>query len=70
MSHEQRAGWKDPAAGRTPGWLVQPPEKVAAAILRCLHRPRPEVWTSFTTRFLAGLMTIFPRFMDLVGRYA
>ena len=65
-----QAGWVDPAAGRVPGWLIQSPEKVANAIVRCLRRPRPEVWTSFTTRLVAGLMTVFPRFMDFVGRRA
>lgn len=57
-------------ATRSPGWFVQPPEKVAAAIVRCLRRPKPEVWTSRTTRWGAGLMTIFPRLMDFVGRRA
>jgi NAD(P)-dependent dehydrogenase (short-subunit alcohol dehydrogenase family) len=66
--------------GRTPeprrplgppaGWFVQRPEKVAHAVVRCLRRPRPEVWTSGTVRLAAGLMTIFPRMMDAVGRRA
>lgn len=63
-----------PPAGRRsgpgPGWLLQSPETVANAIVRCLRRPRPEVWTSTLTRAAAALMTMFPRFMDLVGRYA
>jgi NAD(P)-dependent dehydrogenase (short-subunit alcohol dehydrogenase family) len=67
---EQRAGWQDPAPGRTLGPFVQSPEKVANAIVRCLRRPRPEVWTSGTTRLIAGLLTIFPRLLDLLGRYA
>lgn len=69
-SCERRAGWVDPAAGRTPGWLTQSPEKVAAAVVRCLRHPKPEIWTSFTARLAAGLMTIFPRLMDFVGRRA
>lgn len=56
------------AASHMPRWFVQRPETVARAIVRCLRRPRPEVWTSATTRVLAGLMTIFPRLMDVVGR--
>ena len=53
-----------------PGPFVQPPETVAHAVVRCLRRPRPEVWTSTTVRVATGLMTIFPRFMDFVGRHA
>ncbi|MBL6997358.1 MAG: SDR family NAD(P)-dependent oxidoreductase, partial [Phycisphaerales bacterium] len=30
---------------QTPSWLMQPPEKVANAIVRCLRRPKPEIWT-------------------------
>ena len=59
----------DPALpfGRAPAWFTQPSERVAAAIVRCLRRPVPEVWTSFTTRLAAGLMTIFPRLADTIG---
>lgn len=53
-----------------PRWLVQRPETVANAVVRCLRRPRPEVWTSGTTRFALGLMTMFPRLMDFFGRRA
>ncbi len=54
--------------GRTrPGWLVQRPQKVADAVVRCLRRPRAEVWTSSAVRLLTGLMTAFPSLMDLVG---
>ena len=48
--------------------LVQPPERVARAIVRCLRKPRPEVWTSHIVRSVAGVMTAFPRFFDLVVR--
>jgi short-subunit dehydrogenase len=47
-----------------PRILVQPPERVARAIVRCLERPCPEVWTSYLTRMTAGFMTMFPRFYD------
>jgi short-subunit dehydrogenase len=66
--------------GRTPdprrklappaGWFVQKPEKVADAVVRCLRRPRPEVWTSGTVRLIAGLITVFPRMMDAIGKRA
>ena len=48
--------------------FVQTPERVARAIVRCLRRPRPEVWTSHIVRSVAGVMTAFPRFFDLVVR--
>ncbi len=50
--------------------MMQPPEKVARAIIRCLRHPRPEVWTSFGARFLAGVGTIFPRLFDRIGALA
>jgi short-subunit dehydrogenase len=53
-----------------PKWLLQSPETVANAIVRCLRRPRPEVWTSVTVRAVAALMTLFPRLMDVVGSHA
>ena len=54
----------------TPRWFVQPPQRVARAVVRCLRHPRPEVWTSFTTRAVAAAMTLFPGFMDVVMRKA
>jgi short-subunit dehydrogenase len=53
-----------------PRFFVQPAERVANAVVRCLRRPRPEVWTSFTTRAVAAAMTLSPRFTDLVMRKA
>jgi short-subunit dehydrogenase len=53
-----------------PRWFTQSPETVAGAVVRCLRRPRPEVWTSWTTRLGLGLMMVFPRLMDAVGRHA
>jgi short-subunit dehydrogenase len=48
----------------TPGFLVQRPERVARAVVRCLRRPCPEVWTSLLVRTMAGFMTISPRFYE------
>jgi len=48
--------------------FVQTPETVARAIVKCLRKPRPEVWTSHIVRSVAGVMTAFPRFFDLVVR--
>ncbi len=53
-----------------PRLFVQPPERVARAIIRCLRKPHPEVWTSHTTRAVAAAMTMFPRLMDLIMRKA
>jgi short-subunit dehydrogenase len=61
---EEHAGIPDHA----PRMFVQPPERVARAIVRCLRRPRPEVWTSHIVRGAAGLMTAFPRLMDWAMR--
>ena len=62
------AGGKAPAKlpDHTPGFLVQRPERVANAVVKCLRRPVPEVWTSLLVRTIAGLMTISPRFYDFV----
>jgi short-subunit dehydrogenase len=53
-----------------PRFFVQPAEHVANAVVRCLRRPRPEVWTSFTTRAVAAAMTLSPRFGDMILRKA
>jgi short-subunit dehydrogenase len=47
-------------------WLAQPPERVARAVVRCLRRPRPEVWTSLPTRLGAALMIAAPRLGDAI----
>jgi short-subunit dehydrogenase len=59
-----------PAPGAdAPGWFVQTPERVANAIVKCLRRPKAEVWTAFGPRLLAGVGTTFPRFMDRAMRW-
>jgi short-subunit dehydrogenase len=50
----------------TPRLFMQPPERVARAVIRCLKRPRPEVWTSFTMRTLSGVITLAPRLGEMV----
>ncbi len=52
----------------SPKLFVQPPQRVARAIIKCVRRPRPEVWTSFTVRAVAGAMTVFPRLFDVAMR--
>jgi len=52
----------------TPRLLVQTPERVARAIVKCLRKPTPEVWTSHITRLAAGAMVAFPAFHDFCCR--
>ena len=47
-----------------PKLFVQPPERVARAIVACLKRPRSEVWTSLLVRLAAGVITAFPWVFD------
>jgi short-subunit dehydrogenase len=46
------------------GRKSQTPETVAAAIVRCLRRPRGEVWTSRSTRLAFALATAWPGLAD------
>lgn len=55
-------------AVHTPRAFVQPPERVADAVVRCLRRPRAEVWTSRTARFACALGVAFPGLADAVLR--
>lgn len=57
-----------PRPGAVRGFGTQSPDVVAKAVVRCLRRPTPEVWTSFATRLGASVMTLFPRLMDVVTR--
>jgi short-subunit dehydrogenase len=53
-------------APRTAAPLMQPPERVARAIVRCLQRPKGEVWTSTPTRLALALSVALPGVADLV----
>jgi short-subunit dehydrogenase len=53
---------------RVPRMYVQSSQRVARAIVKCLRRPHPEVWTSFTVRLAAALFTFSPRLCDLMMR--
>lgn len=51
----------DPDIGlNTPAALMHSSEKVARGVVRCLRRPRCEVWPSPGTRFGVALTTAFP----------
>ncbi len=49
---------------RTSETFMQPPDRVAKAVLACLKKPRGEVWTSTPTRLLLGIATMFPGLAD------
>lgn len=48
--------------------FFQPPERVGRAVVKCLRRPKPEVWTSHTIRLVSVLFNAFPSLMDLILR--
>ena len=48
----------------TPRTFRQSPDRVGRAVVRCLRRPRPEVWTSRMARIMAALRGVCPRLMD------
>ncbi len=52
-------------------WPVQSAETVARAIVRCLRRPRPEVYPFPPARVLAVLSVLMPGFVDwlIASRY-
>ena len=54
-------------APRTPERFMQPPERVASAIVRALRRDRPpgEVWTSTAVRLAFALGVACPGLADL-----
>ncbi len=63
VASDRRSGVAGSAAevpDHAPSFLVQSPERVAAAVVRCMHRPVPEVWTSSLVRFSAALFTAWP----------
>ena len=67
----QRLSGREPTsevADHAPKWMVQTPQRVARAVVKCLRRPRPEVWTSWLVRAVAAGMTLSPRFTDVLMR--
>ena len=44
----------------TPTAMTHTVERVAASVVACIRRPRPEVWPSAATRFLVALATAVP----------
>ncbi len=48
----------------TPEWCMQDASVVARAVVKCLRKPRPEVWTSFFVRYGMGISGFMPRIAD------
>jgi short-subunit dehydrogenase len=48
----------------TPRRFMQPAARVADAVVRCLRRPVPEVWTSHIVRLLSAVRTLRPTVLD------
>jgi len=66
---ERRSGGKTAVAGKPNKLFLQPPERVAAAVVRCLRVPRGEVWTSLPVRLAFAFVTAAPRIGDyFIGR--
>ncbi|NCF39391.1 MAG: SDR family NAD(P)-dependent oxidoreductase [Planctomycetia bacterium] len=59
---------EDGVPTHAPKMFVQSPEVVAKAVVRCLRRPRAEVWTSRIGRFSAGVFEMFPPVYEQVLR--
>ncbi len=60
----RRSGGTD-VISNTPKTFIQPPDRVAKAVVACLKRPRTEVWTSLTGRLGLGCLSMFPWFADM-----
>ena len=55
-------------ASQSPSWLMQPPEKVADAVVSCLKKPKAEVWTSLSMRLISTTFSAFPRVAGTITR--
>lgn len=51
-----------------PKAFIQTPEKVARATIRCLRRPRAEVWTTIPGRLASGVFELVPPIYELMLR--
>jgi short-subunit dehydrogenase len=71
MSSQRLGRWarrKSDITDHAPRMFIQSADRIADAVVRCLRRPKPEVWTSFIVRTVAAVMVFCPRFLDLVMR--
>lgn len=53
---------------RTKQGFMQPPERVADAVVKCLRKPKGEVWTSLPTRLAFGFAVAAPGLADFALR--
>lgn len=53
---------------QTPSWLMQSPEKVARAVVKCLRKPKPEVWTNMPMRLISTAFSAFPRLTNIATK--
>ena len=58
----------DLIAKNTPRWFLHTPQRVARSVVKCLQKPKAEVWPSVLTRFFAGGVTAFPQIVDWMVR--
>lgn len=59
---------KDPILLNTPRMFMQDADDVARAVVKCLRRPKPEVWPMPLTRFGLAISTAFPRLSAMTAR--
>ena len=63
------AASRDDSVGQSlapPKLFTQSPDRVARAVVRCLRKPRGEVWTSHAVRLTFAAATAFPGLADRV----
>jgi len=75
VAAREAAGDVDPGRLRADGTpkhapkaFIQPPEKVARAVIRCLRRPRAEVWTTISGRLATGVFELVPPIYEFMLR--
>lgn len=61
----QKLSGTAPMIQHSPEMFMQPPERVARAVVKCLTKPKPEVWTSLFVRLGMAISTAFPRLADM-----
>lgn len=72
VAASQRLGkWakrKPDVTDHAPRMFIQTPERVAKAVVKCLRKPKAEVWTSYIVRTVAAFTVFCPPFLDLIMR--
>jgi len=61
----ERSGQKARGKNRAGRGFIQPPETIANAVVKCLKKPKGEVWTSTTARLAMAVATAVPGLADL-----